>query len=76
RYSGTDMEFNPDFVKLADVFRIKAVFLKDPKEADAAIKELAESDESMLVHIAVDPEENVLPMVPAGKALNEVLTKL
>ncbi|MCK5673013.1 MAG: acetolactate synthase large subunit, partial [Spirochaetales bacterium] len=76
RYSGTDMEFNPDFVKLADVFKVKAVFLKDPKEADAVIKELAEANESMLVHIAVDPDENVLPMVPAGKALDEVLTKL
>jgi len=30
----------------------------------------------MLLHVAVDPDENVLPMVPAGKALNEVLTKL
>lgn len=76
RYSGTDMEFNPDFVKLAEVFKIKSVFLKDPKEADVVIKELAMSDESMLVHIAVDPNENVLPMVPAGKALDEVLTKL
>ena len=76
RYSGTDMDFNPDFVKLADVFKIKAVFLKDPKEADRVIKELAMSKESMLVHIAVDPEENVLPMVPAGKALDQVLTKL
>ena len=76
RYSGTDMEFNPDFVKLADVFRIKSIFLKDPKEADAVIKELAMSNESMLVHIAIDPDENVLPMVPAGKALDEVLTKL
>ena len=76
RYSGTDMEFNPDFVKLADVFNIKAVFLKDPEKAETVIKELAESTESMLVHIAVDPDENVLPMVPAGKPLSEVITKL
>ena len=76
RYSGTDMEFNPDFVKLADVFEIRSVFLKDPDKAETVIKELAESTESMLVHIAVDPDENVLPMVPAGKALDEVLTKL
>ena len=76
RYSGTDMEFNPDFVKLAEVFNIKAVFLKDPGKAEAVIQELAESDESMLVHVAVDPDENVMPMVPAGKSLNEVITKL
>ncbi len=76
RYSGTDMEFNPDFVKLADVFKIKAVFLKDPDKADELIKNLAESDESMLIQVAVDPDENVLPMVPAGKNLDEVLTEL
>ena len=76
RYSGTEMEFNPDFVKLAEVFNIKAVFLKDPVKAESVIKELAESNESMLVHVAVDPDENVLPMVPAGKSLNEVITKL
>lgn len=76
RYSGTDMEFNPDFVKLADVFNIKAVFLKDSGKAESVIKELAESNESMLVHAAVDPNENVMPMVPAGKSLNEVITKL
>ncbi len=76
RYSGTDMEFNPDFVKLADVFKIKAVFLKDPDRADEVIGSLSECNESMLVQVAVDPDENVLPMVPAGKALDEVLTEL
>ncbi len=76
RYSGTDMEFNPDFVKLADVFNIRSVFLRDPEKAEEVIKHLAESKESMLVQVAVDPDENVLPMVPAGKSLNEVITKL
>ena len=76
RYSGTDMEFNPDFVKLADVFGIKGVFLEDPDKADDEIRSLAMSNESMLVQVAVDPLENVLPMVPAGKALDEVLTEL
>ena len=46
------------------------------EKAESVIKELAESNESMLVHVAVDPNENVLPMVPAGKSLNEVITKL
>ena len=76
RYSGTDMEFNPDFVKLADVFGIKGVFLEDPDKADDEIRSLAMSNESMLIQVAVDPLENVLPMVPAGKALDEVLTEL
>ncbi len=76
RYSGTDMEFNPDFVKLAEVFNIRAVFLEDPEKVEAVIRDLAESEDSMLVHAAVDPEENVLPMVPAGKSLSEVITKL
>ena len=75
RYSGTDMGDNPDFIKLAEVFDIKAVRLEKPEDAERVITELAESDTSMLVHAAIDPDENVLPMVPAGKPLDKVITK-
>ncbi len=75
RYSGTDMGDNPDFLKLAEVFDIKAVRLEDPSKAEAVIRELAECDTSMLIHALIDPDENVLPMVPAGKPLDKVITK-
>ncbi len=75
RYSGTTMDDNPDFLKLAEVFDIKAVRLEDPADAERVIEELAASETSMLVHAIVDPEQNVLPMVPAGKPLDKVITK-
>ncbi len=75
RYSGTDMDDNPDFLKLAEVFGIKAVRLEDTAHAEEVIRELAECKTSMLVHALVDPEQNVLPMVPAGKPLDQVITK-
>lgn len=75
RYSGTNMEDNPDFLKLAEVFGIKAVRLEDPAHAEEVIRELAECKTSMLVHAVVDPKENVLPMVPAGKPLDNVITE-
>ncbi len=75
RYSGTDMGDNPDFLKLAEVFGIKAVRLEKSEDAESVIRELAECETSMLVHAAIDPNENVLPMVPAGKPLDKVITK-
>ncbi len=75
RYAGTDMGDNPDFIKLAEVFGIRAVRLEKPEDAERVLKELAECETSMLVHAAIDPNENVLPMVPAGKPLDKVITK-
>ncbi len=75
RYSGTNMEDNPDFIKLAEVFGIQAVRLEEASRAEGVIRELAACKTSMLVHAIVDPEQNVLPMVPAGKPLDQVITK-
>jgi len=74
RYSGTTMTDNPDFVRVADAFDIKARKISEPGEVEDAIRELVESEESMLLHVAIDREENVFPMVPAGKSLAQAIT--
>lgn len=76
RYSATESQDNPDFAEIARVIGIPALTVKCPEEAEESIKKLAASKESMLVHALVDPEENVLPMVPAGKPLDQFLTKI
>jgi len=76
RYSATESPDNPDFAEIARVIGIRALTVNCPEEAEESIKELAASKESMLVHALVDPEENVLPMVPAGKPLDQILTKM
>lgn len=76
RYAGTVSEDNPDFAGIAKVIGIQAVTVNRTEEAEEVIKNLAMSKESMLVHALVDPEENVLPMVPPGKPLDQILTKI
>ena len=76
RYSETSLQDNPDFARIAAAYGIKAKTISKSQEAVQAVSELAESKDSMLIHARVDPGENVLPMVPAGKSLDEVLTRI
>jgi len=74
RYSATLLDDNPDFAGIAKVVGINARRVEKPEEVDAALKELANSKSPMLLHVLVDPRENVLPMVPSGGNLAEPLT--
>ncbi len=76
RYSETDMSDNPDFSKITEAYGIKAKKISKIEEAQDAMIELVESKTSMLLHAIVDQEENVLPMVPPGKSLDYVISKI
>jgi len=76
RYSGTPLPCNPDFAKIAEAYGIKSLKLDKKENAEAAIKELYQSEKSMLIHAKIDPEENVLPWVPSGRSLNDIITKI
>ena len=76
RYSGTIMADNPDFVRVVEAMGIAARRLTRRERAAAVVKTLARSEKSMLVHALIDPEENVLPMVPPGKSLDDSLIKI
>jgi acetolactate synthase I/II/III large subunit len=75
RYSGTSMNDNPDFCKIAEAVGIPSRRLIKREDAEETMKEFAESEGSMLLHAVVEKEENVLPMVPAGKSLDNVLER-
>ena len=73
RYSGTAMK-NPDFVKMAESFDCKGLRVSDPKELEAKMREFIEYDEGPIVmDCVVDKREHCLPMVPAGRALDEMV---
>ncbi|WP_020612443.1 biosynthetic-type acetolactate synthase large subunit [Sediminispirochaeta bajacaliforniensis] len=76
RYAGTVMDDNPDFAALAEVFGIHGRTLRDAKDAQDVLRELAECEGPMLLHAHVSPSANVLPMVPAGKPLEQVVEKI
>lgn len=73
RYAGTEMNDNPDFCKLAEAMGIPSRQLSKVEDAETVMKEFAEKEGSMLLHGIIDKGENVLPMVPAGKSLDNVL---
>jgi len=73
RYSQSWSEALPDFVKLAEAFGWKGIQCKDPKDLDAAIMEMIEYDGPVLFDCCVEKHENCFPMIPSGKAHNEML---
>jgi acetolactate synthase-1/2/3 large subunit len=74
RYSGVDLEGNPDFVKLAQAFGVKAWRIKRPADVDRILKlARAYRDGPCVVVAEVVKEDNVFPMIPAGAPISEML---
>ncbi len=74
RLSGVDLEGNPDFVKLAGAYGIKAWRIKRPSEVDGILKAAhAWTDGPCLVEAEVIKEDNVFPMIPAGAPLRDMI---
>lgn len=68
RYSETDLSCNPEFTELAKVFGLQARELREPEETNAALKWLIECEESALLHVRLDEQQNVWPIVPPNTA--------
>lgn len=73
RYSCSWSESLPDFVKLADAFGAKGILVSDPADLDDAIMEMIKHDGPVLFDCLVEKHENCFPMIPSGKAHNEML---
>ena len=73
RYSESYMDALPDFVKLADAYHAVGIRCERPGDLDAAIKEMITVDRAVIFDCVVDPAENCFPMIPSGRAHNEML---
>ena len=73
RYSHSWSEALPDFVKLAEAFGAKGILCKDPGDLDDAIMEMLDYDGPVIFDCLVEKHENCFPMIPSGKAHNEML---
>ncbi len=71
RYSEVELQ-NPDFVTIARGFGVPGRSIHRPDELEAAVAEMLAHDGPWLLHVAVEKEENVFPMVPAGAAVDEI----
>jgi len=73
RYSSSWSESLPDFVKLAEAFGAKGIRCSDPADLDDAIMEMLNYDGPVIFDCLVEKHENCFPMIPSGKAHNEML---
>ncbi|MBP9566130.1 MAG: acetolactate synthase large subunit [Sulfurospirillum sp.] len=73
RYSSTDLTMQPDFVKLVESFGGRGFRVKSKEEFDKAIEEAVASNTVCMIDVNVDRFENVLPMVPAGGTLYNMM---
>jgi acetolactate synthase-1/2/3 large subunit len=72
-YCNTCLDVAPDFVKLAEAYGAAGFRVTQAKELDATLKKAFATPKACIVEVVVDPEENVYPMVPAGKSITEMI---
>lgn len=75
RFASTDISNQPDFVKLIESFGGKGFVANTKDEFRNALKEAIKSKKACLIDARIDRFENVVPMVPAGGALYNMILK-
>ncbi|PHI19442.1 acetolactate synthase, large subunit, biosynthetic type [Lewinellaceae bacterium SD302] len=72
RYSFVELE-NPDFVKIAEGFGVAGMTVSDSSEVEASIAKMLNHNGPFLLHVRVEKEENIFPMIASGKAVDEIV---
>lgn len=74
RYAESYMDALPDFVKLAESYGHVGMKIEKPEDVEGALKEaFGMKDRLVFMNFITDQKENVFPMIPAGKGLNEMI---
>ena len=72
-YCATCLDVAPDFVKLAEAYGAAGFRVTDPAKVESVLAEAFALPCPVIVDVVVDREENVAPMVPAGKSITEMI---
>jgi acetolactate synthase-1/2/3 large subunit len=73
RYAESYMDALPDFVRLAEAYHAVGIRCDKPADLDAAIMEMINVKKPVIFDCVVDPTENCFPMIPSGRAHNEMI---
>ena len=73
RYSHTEMNITPDFVKLAEAFGAVGLRAEKKEDVNRVLKEGLSNNKTTIMDFVVEKEEGVYPMVPAGKPISNML---
>ncbi len=74
RYASTVMT-NPDFVKIAEGYRIEAKRVEERKDLKSAVQAMMASKEPFFLEVSVENEDNVFPMIPSGASVSDIRLK-
>lgn len=72
-YAYTNMEAQPDFVKLAEAYGADGYRITNNDELKTVLPKALTSGNATIIDVIVEREENVYPMVPAGASLDDML---
>ncbi|MDX1960425.1 MAG: biosynthetic-type acetolactate synthase large subunit [Leptospiraceae bacterium] len=73
RFSQTEWNFNPDFVKLAESYEIAGRKVSKKSEVEDAIDFFIKDDNACLLEVMIPAEEKVFPMIPAGMSQKDMI---
>lgn len=76
RFSFTELDANPDFVKLADAYGWQAMRIEHPDQVGEALDTMLASDGPFLLDVIIPTEQTVYPMVAPGAALDDIIGAL
>ncbi len=76
RFSQTDPHRRTDFPSLAQAFGIKGLRIHNDDDAEAVLNEAFASEEPVVIDCRISPDENVLPMIPPGKTVDDMITEM
>ena len=75
-FSQTDPHRATDFVGVANGYGIKGMRIKKTEEIRTVLTEAYNMNEPVVIDCSISPDENVLPMIPPGKTVNEIVTEM
>lgn len=76
RFSQTDPKRATDFIALASAFGIKGMSINSAEEVDAVLEKAFALNEPVVIDCKISPDENVLPMIPPGKTVDDMIVDM
>ncbi|PJZ76214.1 acetolactate synthase, large subunit, biosynthetic type [Leptospira neocaledonica] len=73
RFSESEWNYNPDFVKLGEAYSIKGLRISNKSEIDKALEFFLEDEDARILEVMIPAEEKVFPMIPAGKSQKDMI---
>lgn len=74
-FSEINLDDNPDFAKLAEAFQIEGFSVRTIDEVEAGFDRLLNAKGPILMHVKIDPNENVWPLVPPGRSNADMMER-